>query len=931
MFMHIFYNIVIGPIELLTEWIFSFMYSKFPTLDAIGAICGVSFVINFLALPLYNISDALQLKERNIQKKLEFRVKRIKMAFSGDERFMMLSEYYRQNNYHPLYVLRSSLSILIEIPFFIAAYQFLSHCELLQGRSFLFLSDLGKPDALFSIPLGKVIFTVNVLPILMTLINLFSGAVYTKDAPLREKIQLYAMATLFLVLLYNSPSGLVFYWILNNLFSLAKNIIVKMKNPKRIAFGIISASWLLLALYKVISNFRKSMLMGKVSVFLLMAIIFSLLPFFYKLAKRFYIKHILPSKKILRNPKKPFSNFWLLAFSGLALTLIAGFLLPSSVIASSPVEFSFLGKTSSPMPYIYSALSLFFGLFLFWPICVYKMFGKKVQKTESILFVVLLFVVLANVYIFKQDIGTISVLFHLDNPAALKKLSLFLTVGPVAIAILSLIIIFLVYGYQIQRFLTLACMAICIACLAQGIMNTSKIQKSYNAYALSLKSRENVDSTIQPFYHLSKNGKNVLVLFIDRAINSFWPYMLNEFPEMNNQFSGFVYYPNTLSYSTNTVMAAPSLMAGYDYTPEAMNERSDEKLVNKHNEALVTLPKVFLDAGYNVMVTDPPFSNYEWKGNLYPFKKYPEIKVKELEGLYSDMYISSHPNDYKEKHLDETCKKNIKLFSILQMLPPSFRSFFYDNGKYIIHIRLAENDSFTNQYSTLYYLPELTKIDDDNKNNFVFMDNETTHEYIVLKDDYTPGIVENVDSIELKSYPYVNHAKNGGETDFVAYQVNVAALKRLAVWFDYLKENGVYDNTRIIIVADHGRQIPIHAFKDWENSSDYAGYTPLLLVKDFNAKGNPTTDNTFMTNADTPFLAVKDLPVSQKNPFTGNDFEARNHKDNVHIYKCIEFNAFELRKLNQFYYDPNQAYSVSENIFEQDNWQPLSKKSQEKN
>ena len=105
MFMHIFYNIVIGPIELLTEWIFSFMYSKFPTLDAIGAICGVSFVINFLALPLYNISDALQLKERNIQKKLEFRVKRIKMAFSGDERFMMLSEYYRQNNYHPLYVL----------------------------------------------------------------------------------------------------------------------------------------------------------------------------------------------------------------------------------------------------------------------------------------------------------------------------------------------------------------------------------------------------------------------------------------------------------------------------------------------------------------------------------------------------------------------------------------------------------------------------------------------------------------------------------------------------------------------------------------------------------------------------------------------------------------------------------------------------------
>ena len=40
------------------------------------------------------------------------------------------------------------------------------------------------------------------------------------------------MAGLFLVLLYDSPSGLVFYWTLNNLFSLVKNIFYKLKNPK---------------------------------------------------------------------------------------------------------------------------------------------------------------------------------------------------------------------------------------------------------------------------------------------------------------------------------------------------------------------------------------------------------------------------------------------------------------------------------------------------------------------------------------------------------------------------------------------------------------------------------------------------------------------------------------------------------------------------
>ncbi|MBQ3669657.1 MAG: hypothetical protein II920_10590, partial [Clostridia bacterium] len=39
---------------------------------------------------------------------------------------------------------------------------------------------------------------------------------YTKGHPLKEKIQVYGLAAVFLVLLYRSPSGLVLYWLLNN-------------------------------------------------------------------------------------------------------------------------------------------------------------------------------------------------------------------------------------------------------------------------------------------------------------------------------------------------------------------------------------------------------------------------------------------------------------------------------------------------------------------------------------------------------------------------------------------------------------------------------------------------------------------------------------------------------------------------------------------
>ena len=40
---------------------------------------------------------------------------------------------YRQNNYSPTNALRGSVSLLLEIPFFIAAYHFLSNLELLRG------------------------------------------------------------------------------------------------------------------------------------------------------------------------------------------------------------------------------------------------------------------------------------------------------------------------------------------------------------------------------------------------------------------------------------------------------------------------------------------------------------------------------------------------------------------------------------------------------------------------------------------------------------------------------------------------------------------------------------------------------------------------------------------------------------------------------
>ena len=221
------YKLLIGPLELLFETVFAVANRSIANPGFVIVV--LSLAMNFLVLPLYRRADALQEAERIREAKMKPEVAHIRKHFKGDERFMILQAYYRLNGYHPTNALNGSFVLLLEIPFFIAAYRFLSNLSILQGTAFGPIQDLGKPDAL--IQLGGMSF--NLLPLLMTAINLLSATVYMRGFPIKNKVQMVGIALVFLLLLYDSPAGLVFYWTLNNLFSLAKNICYKLRNPRK--------------------------------------------------------------------------------------------------------------------------------------------------------------------------------------------------------------------------------------------------------------------------------------------------------------------------------------------------------------------------------------------------------------------------------------------------------------------------------------------------------------------------------------------------------------------------------------------------------------------------------------------------------------------------------------------------------------------------
>jgi YidC/Oxa1 family membrane protein insertase len=181
------------------------------------AIITLSLAFNLALLPAYHLAEKVQNRERDIQRRMAPKIEEFKFAFKGEERYWMLRALYRQHGYHPVYALRGLLPLAIQIPFFIATFGLLSDYKPLLGQGFMGIEDLGKPDHL--------LFGVNLMPILMTALNVLAVHFYSRQLPDREKLQSYAIALIFLVLLYKSPAGLVLYWTVNNLISVIKSFL----------------------------------------------------------------------------------------------------------------------------------------------------------------------------------------------------------------------------------------------------------------------------------------------------------------------------------------------------------------------------------------------------------------------------------------------------------------------------------------------------------------------------------------------------------------------------------------------------------------------------------------------------------------------------------------------------------------------------------
>ena len=179
-----------------------------------------------------------------------------------------------------------------------------------------------------------------------------------------------------------------------------------------------------------------------------------------------------------------------------------------------------------------------------------------------------------------------------------------------------------------NRYIALFLSMFIILCLfsCKGTEQPVETFPNTDIYGNTLPPSDTIPDNIEgPHFELSRNGNNVVVIMLDRAMGPYIPFIFKEKPELYEKFAGFTYYKNTMSFSGKTNLAVPALLGGYEYTPVEMNKRDQEPLVDKHNEALLMMPVLFDKAGYEVTVCDPTYANYCWYPDLSLFDKYPGI------------------------------------------------------------------------------------------------------------------------------------------------------------------------------------------------------------------------------------------------------------------------------------------------------------------
>jgi YidC/Oxa1 family membrane protein insertase len=193
------------------------------------AIILITVIVKLLFWPLSNKSYQSMSQMKRLQPKMA----EIRAKYKNDKKMMNqeLMNLYKVYKVNPL---GGCLPMVLQIPVFFAFYKMLYQAIELRHAPFcLWINDLSAPDRLFSfnftVPLMDPPYGIPVLTLIMGASMFFQQKMSPPPGdPTQAKMMMF-MPIFFTFIFINFPSGLVLYWLVNNILSMAQQYYITKK------------------------------------------------------------------------------------------------------------------------------------------------------------------------------------------------------------------------------------------------------------------------------------------------------------------------------------------------------------------------------------------------------------------------------------------------------------------------------------------------------------------------------------------------------------------------------------------------------------------------------------------------------------------------------------------------------------------------------
>ena len=872
--LEILYYIFIFPVEQVLEWA---LFTLFKATKNYGAsIILLSLIMQLFMLKLTFYFDKKAASFGALKAQCDSKIKEFKRVFKGAELQSYIRTLYKQKHFHPIFALFGLGGLALQIPFFIAMIHLVENAEYLQSVRFLWIDDLSKPDSIMLFGLS-----IHILPLLMTAFTLIN--VFYSSKELGARVQGSLIALLFLVLLYSMPSALVLYWTCNMFFSLLKEIFKHKKHSSLSNHSQDCVSLEAVITTKVtpapkstqnsqsntaITRMRESA--DRVGVECRDSNDLNLSQD-ARIAESRMESKITSSKQNSKNTEsktsksklqvlffniftphatidsktyKTYRNISILAI--LNICFIICVFSPYAIYSSDVSQFD-ISQT-------YQTLGALFGFFILssFGLIYFTSFFYKTRLLKLGAWGVSVILCIGLVYTFVLDYNVVTgeSYSQLDNFVFKNPHNLSAPLAKyvdLLVGILACVMILICLRKQSLFKNTLICLLIAfgaVSTLNAAHIATQKMDLSYRNIPISQEADSHLRDLLPPFHHdltsFSKDKENVLILLFDAFTGSHLQIIFEQFPELKQEFQGFTYYPNTLSLDGDTIRTAHTILTGHNLSAFANRNLSMQTYTDNITDSLLATYQTFRKYGFKVdSFAMPHINSSHTQENIDIYDGWDNYFA-----AYSKMMDFDSTLQNLKKHnqpVGEMASMGLFYFAPYIFRTRIYKDFEFGNYSWIFG-KKQQIGSFINGVKHTSALPLIVRnlnVDSTSK-TFKYIHTMHTHYPFALNKDCMP---------EMDTQSQLPQQYRAFFLNIHHYDNEVCAMKETKILLDFLKDNGIYDNTMIVLVSDHSyNDLPTH---NMPNQASFGNNpNPLLMIKKLKSNGDLKTDMRLMSNAD---------------------------------------------------------------------------------